>query len=101
MNELYKTLPVQLPDGRHIHAELKLLGGEEEIAPKLLSFEGISESISSLAQGLQASLSDLKPSKIKLEFGVQLSIESGQLTAVLVKSTGEGSLKIALEWEIK
>lgn len=33
-----------------------------------------------------------------MEFGLEVALESGQLTAVLVKGSAKANLKITLEW---
>jgi len=33
-----------------------------------------------------------------VEFGLEVALESGQLTAVLVKGSAKANLKITLEW---
>ncbi len=39
------------------------------------------------------------PSKGSVEFGVEVGVEAGQLTALIVKGSGTANLKIALHWE--
>ena len=43
-------------------------------------------------------LAKVAPTKATAEFGIELGIESGQLTALIVKGSGKANLKIALEW---
>ena len=43
-------------------------------------------------------LQKVKPRAASVEFGLEIGIESGQLTALLVKGTGTANLKITLEW---
>jgi hypothetical protein len=40
----------------------------------------------------------LKPHKASVEFGLEVALEAGQLTALLVKGSGTSNLKITLEW---
>jgi hypothetical protein len=44
-------------------------------------------------------LAKVKPKKASVEFSLKVGVESGKLTSLLVKGTGEGNLKITLEWE--
>jgi hypothetical protein len=62
------------------------------------SFDGVVDSIKAITQQLTGALQEVKPDKASLEFGVDIGIESGQLTALLVKGTGSATLKITLEW---
>jgi hypothetical protein len=62
------------------------------------SFDGVVEAIKKISTQLSAALNEVKPDKAALEFGVDVGIESGQLTALIVKGSGSASLKITLEW---
>jgi hypothetical protein len=43
-------------------------------------------------------LQKVKPSKATVEFGVEISAESGNLTTLIVKGGGKVHLNITLEW---
>jgi hypothetical protein len=47
---------------------------------------------------LTTALKKVKPKKASVEFGLEVAVESGKLTTLLVKGTGTANLKIALEW---
>ena len=40
----------------------------------------------------------VKPRKASVELGLEVGLESGHLTALLVKGTGTANLKLTLEW---
>jgi len=65
------------------------------------SFDGVVDSIKAITNELTAALQEVKPDRASLEFGVDIGVESGQLTALLVKGTGSATLKITLEWGTK
>ncbi len=44
-------------------------------------------------------IQNARPKKATVKFGMELAIESGQLTAVIVKGSGKANLEITLEWE--
>jgi hypothetical protein len=44
-------------------------------------------------------LQKVKPKKATVKFGMEMAIEAGQLTAVIVKGSGKANLEITLEWE--
>jgi len=95
-----KIIPVRLDDETVIHIEAESLGGEEYIAAgPLPNFGEISATIEGIAQSVGATLRTIKPHKGTVEFGLQVAIESGRLTTLLVKGSGSASLKITLEWE--
>ena len=40
----------------------------------------------------------MQPKKATVEFGVEVTVKSGKLTALIVEGEGKGNLKITLEW---
>ena len=46
-------------------------------------------------------LDKVRPQKAKIEFGIEVAMKEGQLTALLVQGTATANLKITLEWERK
>lgn len=44
-------------------------------------------------------LQKVKPKKASVKFGMEMALESGQLTALVVKGSGKANLEITLEWE--
>ena len=50
------------------------------------------------AAGGVAALKKAKPKKASVEFGLEIAVEAGKLTALLMESSGTATLKIALEW---
>ncbi|MBL8254399.1 MAG: CU044_2847 family protein [Candidatus Competibacter sp.] len=91
-------IPVTLANGARIRVAATMLGGEEDVAIKLLSFDEIADTIEGIAGSLNAALQKVKPKKASVEFGLEVAVESGALTALLVKGTGTATLKITLEW---
>lgn len=65
----------------------------------LLSFEGVTQSIEAIADSVTAGLERVQPDRAAVEFGVDVGVEAGGLTALLVKGTGTATLKVTLEWE--
>jgi hypothetical protein len=41
----------------------------------------------------------VRPDRGTVEFGIDVGVESGALTALVVKGTGTATLKVTLEWE--
>ncbi len=64
----------------------------------VLSFDGLVDSLGAITEGVTSALQRIKPDKATLEFGVDVGVEAGALTALLVKGTGTATLKITLEW---
>ena len=98
MDSRTQTLPVQFSDGKTFHVQATIISAEEDVASTLLSFDGIAEAITEIATSVVQAIAKAKPHKANVEFGIEAAVESGKLTAVLLKGTGSASLKISLEW---
>jgi hypothetical protein len=98
MASTQQLIPVQLDGGVKVHVEATVLGGEEDVAFKLFSFQGVTDAIEAIATAVDAAMQKVKPKKASIEFGVEVAVESGQLTTLLVKGSGTANFKIALEW---
>jgi Trypsin-co-occurring domain 1 len=92
------VIPVMLANGTEIRVAATMLGGEENVAFKLLSFEEVTNTIEGIADSLNAALQKVKPKKASVEFGLEVAVESGKLTSLLVNGSGTATLKITLEW---
>src|SRR5947209_12815798 len=86
-----------LDDGTSISIQATSLGGEERVAFGVPPFKEVTDTVEGLAKALVTTLKKVKPRAASVEFGVQVGIESGKLTALLVKGTGNANLKITLE----
>ena len=93
--EVIKAL---LDDGTSISIQATSLGGEERVAFGVPPFKEVTDTVEGLARAIVTTLKKVKPRSASVEFGVQIGVESGKLTALLVKGTGNANLKITLEW---
>jgi hypothetical protein len=93
--EIIKT---ELDNGTIVHIQATALGGEEEVAFTFPSFKEVTNAIEGIAVAVTNSLQKVKLQKASVEFGLEVALEAGQLTALLVKGTGTSNLKITLEW---
>jgi hypothetical protein len=98
----------QIRFGEHVaYVEVAPLPGvdEEEVAGHLLSFDGFTDSLraitTTVSDAVTAGLSNVKPNKIAVEFGCEVGVESGKLTAVLVKGSAKANIKVVAEWTPK
>ena len=66
--------------------------GKSDISAVMGVLEGISAAIKS-------ALVKAAPDRVSVEFGLELAIRSGALTAMLVGGEGNASLKVTLEWQ--
>ena len=86
--------PVLLPNGKEIRVEATLLPGEEEVSFKALPVAELFDAVEGIAQAVVTTFQKVKPRKASVELG----LEAGHLTALLVKGTGTANLKLTLEW---
>src|SRR2546429_9770987 len=93
-----EIVKAELDNGATIHIEATPLGGEERVAYSIPSFKEVTDAVEGIAHAMVTTLKKVKPQQASVEFGVKIGVESGQLTALLVKGTGMANLKIILQW---
>jgi hypothetical protein len=94
-----ENIKAKLDNGTIIHIQATPLGGAEKVASYgLPSFKQVTDSIEGIADAMVTSLQKVKPRSASVEFGLEIGIESGQLTALIIKGTGTANLKITLSW---
>jgi hypothetical protein len=93
-----KIVKSQLGDGAIVYIQATALGGEEYISSKLLPFTEVTETIKGIAKSMVETLKEVRPRSASVEFGLEVGVESGKLTTLLVKGSGTANLKITLEW---
>jgi hypothetical protein len=94
-----ELVKVKTASGKTIGVEAMLIGGEEDVAAGMLSFDGVADALDEISRTIVKALDSAKPKKATVEFGLEVALESGKLTAMLVKGSGTASLKVTLEWE--
>lgn len=101
MADRTKIISFQLSDGRIIKVEVTPIG-EQPVSDETRVFKQATEIIKSIAQDVAGTLKDIsetvKPDKFSVKLGLQIGVESGQLTALIVKGTGTANLEITMEW---
>jgi Trypsin-co-occurring domain 1 len=100
-----RTVPVDLGDGTIIHIEATVLTSAsgsmpEDISftPGELQFQTMIDLLKKLSALMLDAIKQAQPTKASIEFGIDVGVESGKLTALLVKGEAKGNLKITLEW---
>ena len=93
-----EIVKAELANGTIVHFQGTLLGGEEEVAFTLPSFQGVTDAIESIAASVHSAMQKAQPHKASVEFGLEIALEAGQLTALVVKGSGTANLKVTLEW---
>lgn len=92
-------VPTELKDGTTIWVQARMISGDERIVPSLAPFSQLTGAVESIAKSIVTTLQKVKPRRASVEFGLEIGVDSGKLTALLVKGTGTANLKITLEWE--
>jgi hypothetical protein len=96
-----RVIPLELADGTIVQVEVTPLG-EQQVAFQTRPFKEATDVIKAvakeLANELTGALQEAKPNKIAVKFGLEIAIESGELTTLLVKGSGKANLEITLEW---
>lgn len=101
------------PDGSKIYIqydeeesdELQAVGFVEDIAERTRKFKSIiSSTISGYAQTLMSAvksglIKDLAPSKVTMEFGVQVGGETG--VTFVTRGCAQGNVKVIIEWDLR
>lgn len=93
-----RIIPVELSNGTTIYIEATLLG-EQQIAFQGKPFKEVTDTIKAIASELTDTLKELQPSKASVKFGLEIGIQSGQMTTLIVQGSSKGNIEITLEWE--
>lgn len=95
-----EPIPVQLDNGTVVRIESTLIG-EEDVAFDIRPFKEVTDAIEGIAGAVTETLRKVKPDKATVEFGLEMAVSSGQLTAIIVQGSGKANLKITMEWQSK
>lgn len=98
MEDNIEIIEAELTDSITVHLEATNIGGEQPVGFGGFSFQDVTDVIEGIAKSLVATLQKAKPRKASVEFGLEFAVESGKLTAVVVKGSSTANLKITLEW---
>ena len=92
------VIKAELDNGTTIYIQSEVPRGEEDVAFTTFSFKDLTDAIEGIAESVTATLKKVKPRSASVEFGLEVSVDAGKLTALLVKGTGTANLKITLQW---
>lgn len=93
-----EIVPVQINNNIQVMVEATILGGEEDVAIDIRPFQEVTDAIEAITSAMVQTLERVKPDKASVEFGVEIGVQSGQLTTLIVQGTSKGNMKITLEW---
>jgi len=63
-----------------------------------LDLQDVANSIEALSGMMVGAIKKAKPTKASIDFALEVGVESGHLTAILVKGTGKANLTVHIEW---
>jgi class 3 adenylate cyclase len=90
-----------LENGSVLKFETDTLGEEYDPAtPRGSEFHAseITQSLQAAIELLKESVERVAPDKASVTFGIKIGIESGRVTALVVKGSSEANLTFTLEW---
>jgi hypothetical protein len=96
-----KIIQVELSDGTMVKVEATPIG-EQRVSFQSRPFQEVATAVKSITNELAGTLKEIsqtiQPDKISVKLGLEVAIESGQLTALIVKGAGKANLEITMEW---
>ncbi|MEM9927433.1 MAG: CU044_2847 family protein [Cyanobacteria bacterium P01_D01_bin.50] len=98
MEQRTEIIPVKISENLIVMVEAKSLGGEEDVSSKILDFKPVTDAIEGLTGTIANTVNKVKPDKATVELSLEVGVESGKLTTLLVNGSGKGNLKLTLEW---
>jgi hypothetical protein len=98
-----KIVTATLADGRSVGVRVTATSSDElssvGLRDGIASLEDALEEVSSLAASVQRHLERVAPSRASVEFGIAFTASAGHLTALLVDTKSDMSMKLTLEWD--
>ena len=91
-----------LPGGGSIALEvisLQAPDSEQRVSNVPHEFKDLTDSLQGMSSAIYEAIKAIAPKKATVEFGIEVAVESGKLTALWVKGSGKANLKLTLEWE--
>ncbi|MFF8375545.1 CU044_2847 family protein [Streptomyces sp. NPDC015661] len=84
-----------------LFVEARRLGpdsGLEGLGDRLPDLSAVTDALASFAGRIGEALHEAAPDRATVEFGCQLGLDSGKLTALVVQGSANASLRVTLEW---
>jgi hypothetical protein len=88
----------EMVNARGFSVEIFTPDGDVRVSDKDYGLEDFTNSLETLTKALQTTIQKISPKKASIEFGIEVAVESGKLTALLVKGSSKANLKVTLEW---
>ena len=89
-----------LPDNTPFAVEVRAAAGYQPVgALESLPFEAVTNALVSIGNALNAAIERVGPKKASVEFGMEVTIEAGKLTALVCQGKTTANFTVTLEWE--
>ncbi|NET35237.1 MAG: hypothetical protein F6K19_24950 [Cyanothece sp. SIO1E1] len=92
-----EEIPVELPNGSVIRVEVAHTG-REDVAFDVRPFKEVTDALEGIVGAIATTIHKAQPKKASVKFGLDVAIDSGSLTATIVKGSSKANLEITLEW---
>jgi Trypsin-co-occurring domain 1 len=96
-----ETVTAKLPNGALVRVAVPrpaIRGEEVSAREQVFDTERVRDALEGVGVLVSDAFNKIAPTKVSVELGFSFEIQSGHLTAVLVKGNVEADLKISLEW---
>ncbi len=101
----FEPVKVKLDDNTTILVEVTTNSNEDGRGRNIsdtkieAEYEKFSVAVEKVAEQTLKPLKKLEAKKVSLKMGLAFGLESGSLTAMLVKGTGNANIEVTIEWE--
>jgi hypothetical protein len=100
---LSEIVPVQLPDGQQIWARVTGSGGPQDVGfasrTKALVAQEFKRTVQAVVDNLHGALDQYNADEVSIDFGIELSVQSGQVLSVLSEAGATASVTVHLTWK--
>lgn len=101
MESRTEFVPVQINNNVQVMVEATVVGTEEDVAIDIRPFQDVTDAIEAITSAMVQTLEKVRPDKASVEFGIEIGVQSGKLTTLIVQGSSKGNMKITLEWTKK
>lgn len=99
-----RRIPVELSDKTIIYVEVEAIG-DQPVSSSKASIKGVMQKLESLAKDLGDSVKQISdvacPDEISIEMGLEASLETGKLSAILVQGGSKANFKVTMKWNLE
>jgi len=79
-----EVISVKVKENVTVLVEARSFGGEREVSDQLFDFQSVADTIEAITESIAATINKVQPKKATVEFGVEVTVKSGKLTALIV-----------------